>query len=74
MTSAQSCRHHPQRPVAALCQKYGHGLCADCLENHPHCPDPDIFCRHRPQCIIHHQYKEALRSNRTNDQAQGSQP
>ena len=69
MPADQTCQTHPQEPVAALCQKYGRGLCADCLENRPVCPDPDIFCTHRPQCLIHFQQKERRRRLR-----QGAKP
>lgn len=56
---SDTCRHHPQRPAVALCQKYNYGLCAQCLEDDPHCSDPEIYCKFRPQCLIHFKYKEA---------------
>lgn len=55
------CRNHPEREAAALCQKYGHGLCADCLDQDPRCSDPDIYCKFRPQCIISFREKESRR-------------
>lgn len=64
MASTQPCRQHPDRPAAALCQKYGHGACAECLENAPQCPDPAIYCKFRPQCLIFFQYKELIRQGR----------
>ncbi|MFZ5584792.1 MAG: hypothetical protein ACOZHQ_02570 [Thermodesulfobacteriota bacterium] len=62
MSSAQPCRQHPDRPAVALCQKYGHGACAECLANDPRCPDPAIYCKFRPQCLIFFQYKETKHS------------
>ncbi len=64
MSPDQTCRQHPQEPAAALCQKYGHGLCARCLEDEPACPDPDIYCKYRPQCLIHFNFKEQRRQRR----------
>lgn len=64
MPKPQSCRHHPQSPAAAVCQKYSQGLCADCLEERPQCPDPDIYCKFRPQCLIFYQVKELRRQAR----------
>lgn len=63
-----TCRNHPQRPNAALCQKYGYGLCAQCLEDDPHCSDPEIYCKFRPQCVIHYNYKEAARQSRPGEE------
>ena len=56
---SDTCRNHPQRPAVALCQKYNYGLCAQCLEDDPHCSDPEIYCKFRPQCLIYFNYKEA---------------
>ncbi len=64
LSSDQTCQRHPQEPAAALCQKYGRGLCADCLEGDPLCPDPDIYCTHRPQCLVFFNFKEQRRQRR----------
>lgn len=64
MSDPSKCQHHPDRPAAAQCQKYGRGLCAQCLEDDPRCPDPGLYCKFRQQCIIFHQYKERARQTR----------
>ena len=63
MNDPQKCRNHPDRPSVAYCQKYGYGYCSECLENDPHCSDPDIYCKFRPQCVVYFNYKEAKRAN-----------
>jgi len=62
--AGDTCRNHPDRPAVALCQKYGHGYCEECLETDPHCSDPDIYCKFREQCVVHFQYKEHQREKR----------
>lgn len=69
MSRSYHCRIHPERPAAGLCQKYGHGLCAQCLENDPHCSDPTIYCKFRPQCIIAFREKEMRRQRKRGEQA-----
>ncbi|MFH1057190.1 MAG: hypothetical protein V1797_00760 [Pseudomonadota bacterium] len=64
MSTDRPCRQHPESPAVALCQKYGHGLCAQCLETDPQCPDPTIYCKFRPQCLIFFNYKEQGRQER----------
>lgn len=59
--AGETCRNHPDRPSAAMCQKYGYGYCLDCLENDPHCSDPDIYCKFREQCVVNFHYKEQKR-------------
>ncbi len=61
---SDNCRFHPQRPAMVNCSKHGMGLCAQCLEEKPHCPDPEIYCKFRPQCVIYFQHKEKSRSAR----------
>lgn len=59
--AGETCRNHPDRKSVAMCQKYGHGYCLECLENDPHCSDPDIYCKFREQCLVHFHYKEHKR-------------
>lgn len=59
-----TCLFHPDQPAAAFCQKYGKGRCLDCLENDPRCPDPEIYCKFREQCVIFFHLKEKRRQER----------
>ncbi|MBU4276754.1 MAG: hypothetical protein KKC30_08455 [Proteobacteria bacterium] len=59
--AGETCRNHPDRPSVAMCQKYGHGYCLECLETDAHCSDPDIYCKFREQCLVHFHYKEQKR-------------
>ena len=63
MTEQKTCRYHPDRPAVALCQKNGHGLCAECLED-AHCFGPELYCKYRTQCIIFYTEKENRRARR----------
>ena len=62
--SDEYCRNHPDRAAAANCQKYPYGFCEECLEAEPQCPDPEIYCKFRPQCIVYFELKENRRNHR----------
>jgi len=62
------CRNHPDRPAVARCQKYNYGFCHQCLEDEPQCPDPDIYCKFRPQCIVYFELKENRRNHRQQEE------
>jgi hypothetical protein len=64
MPDPDTCRRHPEALSVAQCFKHGHGVCAGCLENEPRCFDPDLYCKFRPQCLIHFQEKELARARR----------
>lgn len=64
MIQNDTCRKHPDRPAVARCTKYGHGQCLECLENDPHCSDPEIYCKFRTQCVIFEHLKELRRKQR----------
>ena len=58
MNRSKHCQRHPDREAVVNCQKLGHGWCRDCLENDPHCPDPDLYCKFRSACVIYFNLKE----------------
>jgi quercetin dioxygenase-like cupin family protein len=64
MPNPDTCRRHPEAPAVAQCLKHGHGICTACLEDEPRCWDPDLYCKFRPQCLIHFQEKELARASR----------
>ncbi|MGD9016663.1 MAG: hypothetical protein PVH30_04715 [Desulfobacterales bacterium] len=49
------CIHHPERDTSYQCMKYRIHLCDDCLR----CRDPELYCKHRSQCIIWFVHKQA---------------
>jgi hypothetical protein len=69
MPIPDTCRRHPEAPVVAQCLKHGHGVCAVCLESEPRCSDPELYCKFRPQCLIHFREKELARENRAAGQS-----
>ncbi len=46
-------------PDAAVyqCMKHQVNVCAEC----PQCKDPELYCKFRPQCMIHFMEKEQTR-------------
>ena len=64
MQDTEVCVNHPDRKAAAVCRRYSRGLCVECLEENPVCPDPDLFCRYRERCLIFYGYKEKQRELR----------
>jgi hypothetical protein len=64
MEESATCEKHPDRKAAASCRRYNHGFCADCLDNEPVCPDPEMFCRYRERCLVYFSYKEKQREER----------
>lgn len=69
MATSDHCRYHPDRPAIVNCQKHGMGLCESCLDQDPHCPDPEIYCKFRPQCVIFFRRKELKRAANHGDEA-----
>ncbi len=61
MPEISRCLNHPEREAALKCEKHGRGLCARCLQENPRCFDPELYCKFRPQCLIHFQEKELRR-------------
>ena len=59
-----TCRNHPERPAAALCEKHLTGLCRECLDRDPLCTDPTVYCKFRSHCIINELMKERKREFR----------
>lgn len=66
MSPSDACRFHPDRPAVLTCQKHGQGLCAECLDTNPHCPDPELYCKFRPQCVTFFRRKELRRAAKNN--------
>jgi hypothetical protein len=64
MRDNEVCSEHPDRMAAAVCQRYGVGLCLECLEENPVCPDPEMFCRYRERCLVYFGFKEKQRETR----------
>ena len=46
------CRHHPDRKAVVSCEKHEYGYCEECLDTCSACTDPELYCRHRQQCVI----------------------
>jgi len=44
---------HPDRRAVAKCQRYERGYCQKCLDESPGCPDAELRCKYRPQCLVH---------------------
>jgi hypothetical protein len=48
----RKCRFHPEVVAKVFCNKLEYGYCESCLESCAACTDPELYCRHRTQCII----------------------
>lgn len=55
------CIHHPDREGSYLCSKHNISLCRECLA----CKDPELYCKHRPSCIIWFTGKEQRKAKAT---------
>lgn len=58
------CRHHPEREAVVVCNKMEYGYCEECLADCRACTDPELYCRHRPSCVIWEQCRKAVRKRR----------
>jgi hypothetical protein len=57
------CRYHAERDARLLCNKHEYGYCEDCCEGVV-CGDPELYCRHRTQCLIWENSRETLKRRR----------
>ncbi len=61
------CRFHPERPARFRCMKYGYDYCVECLESCEACTDPELYCRHRTQCMIWELCRKTVRKRKNRD-------
>ncbi len=57
------CPKHPDLPARFRCEKYALEMCERCME----CRSPDIYCKHRPQCMIWELLREDYDENPTEE-------
>lgn len=56
------CRFHPDREGKFRCEKFDYGYCEECLEKCYACTDPQLYCKHRPACIIWEHCRKAVKA------------
>ncbi len=57
------CPKHPDLPARFRCEKLDINMCERCLA----CRDPELYCKHRQQCVIWELTEEDRRTNPTKE-------
>jgi len=56
-----------ENPVRYLCMKYNRYQEGDAVA----CRDPDLYCKFRPQCLIHYKDKRRRKRERDGGESEG---